>query len=348
MKKISLLIVFVAMFFVSFSQKNIESVVEVKNTVPKDQAMTGTCWGFSTTSFIESEVLRITGKEFDLSENFVVYYTYMNKARIYFRFHGNHNFGQGGQAHDVINVVREYGIVPESAYEFKNKYHGKMEELLKNYLDSIIALKDVPKDWEKGFVAILNEQLGTPPTSFEFNGKTYTPMTFTNDVLHFKPDDYIEITSYKYKGFDKNIILEVPDNWSLDLYMNVNIDNFVKIVDYALKNNYSMVWDGDVSEKGFESKKGMADLKLENAEKKMTTDELRQAMFDNYTTTDDHLMHLVGIAKDKKDRKLYKIKNSWGEYPPFAGYLFVTEEYMKLKTVAIMVNKEVIQKIENE
>ncbi len=352
MKKIPLLFILLTLISFSFSQNaKLNQVAKVETTKPKDQARAGTCWSFATVSFIETEVLRNTGKEFDLSENFTVYYAYINKAIIYVRKQGKHNFAQGGQAHDVFDVIKKYGIVPDEAYPYKNKNHTKLETDLKYFLDSIVKLDTLPRFWLDDYKKILDNSLGVPPTNFEYEGQKYTPKTFLLDVLKFNTDDYIEITSFSHQEFNTQFVLEVADNWSLDLYYNVTISDLMAIIDNALKNNYSVAWDGDVSETGFNTETGFADLKGENGQKikVMVPQALRQMMFDQLQTTDDHLMHCIGLFTDEKEQKYYLIKNSWGSYPPFDGYLYMSEDFVMYKTIAIMVHKQAIpQKIKEK
>lgn len=340
-QNISFLLVFMAFYGMLFPQApKYNEVFLVKNTKPKNQARAGTCWSFSTTSFVESEVLRKTNEEFDLSDNFAVYYSYINKAILYVRLNGNNTFSQGGQAHDVLDVIREYGMVTEKAYPYKSKDHSKLEKELKEYLDKIISEKITPLNWLIGYKEILDRELGVPPTTFEYNKKEYTPLQFVKEVLQFSCDDYVELSSFIHHPPFSEFILEVPDNWSKADYYNVPIDDMIKIFNYALENEYSIVWDGDVSEDGFSKEK--ADIV---GDKSVVTDDidvLRLSLFDQKITTDDHLMHLVGLSTDQNGNEFYLIKNSWGEYEPYKGYLYMSKKYIKLKTVAILLNKNAI------
>ncbi|MBN2894119.1 MAG: aminopeptidase [Bacteroidales bacterium] len=352
MKKISFFLLL--SFFVTFAYSQPEgftAITKVKTTPPKDQARAGTCWSFATVSFIETEVLRITEKEFDLSETFPVYYAYLDKAEMYIRLQGLTNFGQGGQAHDVMNVIKEYGIVPEAVYPYTNKDHTKLEKKLKNYLDSILKLDSIPRKWIDGYQKILDKGLGVPPTKFTFEGKDYTPRSFVTQVLEFNPNNYIELTSFNHHEFYQEFALEVPDNWSRDLYYNVSLDDLMKIIEEALMNGYSVDWDGDVSEKTFDTKTGMATLEGKGGNKKMQVlapQSFRQTLFDRQFTTDDHLMHAVGIFKGPFGGKFYLIKNSWGEYPPFDGYIYMSEDFVMYKTIAILVHKDAIPELIKE
>ena len=340
MKKISVLLV-LALAFNTVVAQNIRNLTEinlVKTTSVKNQKSAGTCWSFATVSFIETEVLKATNQEFDLSENYIVYYAYLNKARLYILKMGHHQFDQGGQAHDVLDVVKEYGIVPEANYPYNLSNHDEFYKEMKTYLDSILQLKDLPKNWENEFKQILNKNLGTPPTTVSYKGKEYSPKEFVKSVLEFNPNDYVELASFTAHPYYKPFILEVADNWSMASYYNVPMEDMMKIMNYALQNGYSVDWDGDVSEKEFKPQKGYAKWKFKGSD---FADEHEQ-MFLGLKTTDDHLMHIVGLYKDKKDVLYYKTKNSWGIYGPFAGYIYMSENYVKLKNIAIMVNKKAI------
>ncbi len=338
---------------------------EVKRTPVKNQYRTGTCWCFSTISFIESEVLRKGGDEVDLSEMYVVRHAYRHKAENYIRLHGNATFGQGGQSHDVIEQIARYGIVPENIYTGmrigeKKHNHGEMATVLKAILDGVLkgGSRLTPR-WMDAFEAVLDVYLGKVPTRFEYKGKSFTPKSFATDYLKINPDDYIELTSYTHHPFYKQCRLEVPDNWTFnDQYYNVPLNDLERIVDNALKNGYSVVWDGDVSEREFSSKRGYAIVPAKDweektraerqkeitgpVEEKEITQEFRQKTFDNFTTTDDHLMHIVGIAYDQKGRKFYLTKNSGGTETKYKGYVYLSRSYFRLKTIAIMIHREAL------
>ncbi|OGF62793.1 MAG: hypothetical protein A2Y62_12000, partial [Candidatus Fischerbacteria bacterium RBG_13_37_8] len=292
--------------------------IEVKRTPVKDQYKTGTCWSFATVSFLESELLRTGKGEFDLSEMFIVRHIYPEKALLYIRNHGKANFEQGGQSHDALTAIKQHGIVPENIYtgmhiEENRHNHGELSAVLKGFLDGVLLNKGgkITPMWPDAFNAILDAYLGKPPSEFPYKGTTYTPKSFFNEVLKLNLDDYIELTSYNLYPYYQKVHLDIPDNWSHSSdYNNVPIDDLEAIVDYALKNGYSVAWDGDVSEKEFSSKeigyavvpekdwadKTTAEQEAEIAEpeiEKEITQELRDRTFNNFTTTDDHLMHIV-------------------------------------------------------
>ncbi len=337
-----LLIISILSYSLSAQPQDFKQIAEVQTTPVKNQQHTGTCWAFSTVSFVETEILRETGKEFDLSEAYCVYYTYINKAETYVLYQGKHQFSEGGQAHDVLDVIREHGIVPQSDYPLKLKIDTYLQKTLKNFLDSILKKDTLPANWLKDYKKILDDSLGVPPQKIDYEGKTYTPKNFTKTILQFNPDNYIEISSFMHHDFYGQFVLEVPDNWSNALYYNLHINELIRTMEYALKNNYSFVWDGDVSEKEFRTRTSIVDMDIEKLNKSMsiTMQPVRQQQFENLFTTDDHLMHCIGLYNNKANEEYFKIKNSWGEYKPFAGYLFISKDYATIKTVAILVNKK--------
>lgn len=341
-------------------------IEEVKRTPARNQYRTGTCWCFSTVSFLESEVLRVGKEEVDLSEMFVVRHTYPQKVTNYIRLHGKANHSQGGQAHDVINQVRRFGIVPEEIYSGqrineRRHNHGEMVAILGSFADAVLKRrgKRVTPRWLEAYEAVLDVYLGTVPKSFTYKGKTFSPKSFA-DSLGLNMDDYIELTSYSHYPYYKKCRLEIPDNWDYNSdYYNVPIDDLERIVQHALKNGHSMVWDGDVSEKEFSSsKKGYAvvpekayedktraereEKVIEPIKEKNVTQEMRQETFNNFTTTDDHLMHFVGLAKDQNGTIFYLTKNSGGLDRPYKGHLYMSNSYFRLKTTAVLINKHAL------
>lgn len=344
--------IFLILFFsvsALFAQEHqdFKIINQIKTSSVKDQGMTGTCWSFATISFLETEFIRKNEENLDLSEMYIVYKTYLQKADYYVKLHGTGNFSQGGQAHDVINTAKIYGLMPQSAFEGKkienNNYdHSELEKLLKNYIDSIIKLNPIPKDWKENYIAFLDKEIGEIPEKFKYNNDSYNSKLFSTNFMNFNPDDYIELTSYSHHDFYTKFDLEVPDNWSHDDYYNLPINDLMEVINYAFANGYSICWDGDVSEKNFDFEKGKAelskeDIKLLNSE---GIQEARQITFENQTSTDDHLMHLTGQAEDKNGKIYYQTKNSWGaESNDYGGFLYMSEDFVKMKTIAIMVNK---------
>jgi bleomycin hydrolase len=317
----------------------------VKHSPVISQGSTGTCWSFTATSFLESEIMRKGFPETDLSEMFFVYHTYMNKAKRYLLFHGNNNFGQGGQAHDVMDVLHEYGMVTDDAFPGKKVDDRFSHRALASELRDEVEKMNMKKDAFnvrniKKLESVLDEHLGKLPKKVKTADGKFTPLEF-RDKLNIHPDEFVELTSYSHHPFYKPFVLEVPDNWSHDLYYNLPIDELVEVMVYALENDFTVCWDGDTSEKTFSHKNGLADLPKK--QKGKVNQDLRQETFYDRTTTDDHLMHVVGLSEDENGQLGFYTKNSWGaDSNNFGGYLNLTEDYVRLKTVAIMVHKDAI------
>lgn len=351
MKIVTQLLVFVFLFAVTvFGQEEKEVFTiekEIKHLPVISQGSTGTCWSFATTSFLESEIIRMGLPETDLSEMYFVYFGYIDKAKQYLMYEGNNSFSQGGQAHDVLNIVRNKGAVTLETFDgekIDGKYqHGKLVTELKTVVDSLNRKrKDFDVEDLKSFKSVLKEKIGKVPGKVKTDERKETPLEFVQQ-LKINPDDYIELTSYTHHPFYQPFVLEVRDNWAHGLYYNVPVDELIEIMYNALNKGFTVCWDGDTSEKTFTHKKGKADLPEKEIGK--VNQELRQQTFVNRTTTDDHLMHLVGLSKDSAGRNCFYTKNSWGkESNNFGGYLHMTEDYVQLKTVAIMVHKDAIPK----
>ena len=334
----------------------------VETTPVKHQGKTGTCWSFATQSYLETELLRMGKGEYDLSEMYIVRNLYPVKAEKYIRYHGLTNFGQGGQAHDVLIALEKFGVVPDEVYPGKTSSdkkhnHSEMLAVLKGSMDAVINTKGkITGNWREVCESVLDIYLGENPESFEYNGKEYTPKSFA-DELGINPDDYVEITSYLRYPFYEKAVLEVPDNWTNSEYYNVPMDDMMMIIENAIENGYSVAWDGDTSEETFYRKKGYAVIPIEEDSKdeeskeqlpekeKEISQEMREETFENFQTTDDHLMHLTGIAENQEGTKFYYTKNSWGTKYTYDGYWYMSESFVKLKTIAIMVHKDAIPEV---
>lgn len=352
----------------------------VKTTPVKNQNRSGTCWSFSTVSFLEDEVMRAGGPELDLADMWPVRLCYNDKSIKYVRTDGlNSNLSQGGAAEDVIYVLRNYGFVPESAYPGlnygeKKHDHGELESGVKGYIDGVRkGSRKRTTAWKAGLNGILDAYFGQMPQSFVYEGKTYTPRTFADEVMKLNPDNYVSITSFTHHPFYTQFPLEVSDNWLWAPSWNVKMEDMERIVDNAIENGYTVAWGADVSEPGFQYNKGFAVLNepitegdLEGTElsrwvkltpqekakrnqvtgpnykRKKVTQESRQAAFDNKETTDDHGMVIVGIAKDQNGEKYYKVKNSWDTTQVYGGFFYMSVPYLLEKTTTLMVNKNAL------
>lgn len=328
---------------------------KIECTPVKSQGKTGTCWSFSTVSFLESELIRTGKGQYDLSEMSIVRNIYKDKAMNYVLRQGKAQFSQGSLNHDVIKAFKRGGILPEEVYSGKLEgetahNHSELAKGLEGYLDGILKSKSLSTKWMTGFEGILDAYLGKAPDQFEYGGKKYTNESFKEE-LGLNPDDYVEITSYTHHPFYETFVLEIPDNYSNGSYYNVPLSDLQSIVDNALENGYSVAWDGDVSEKGFLAKEGLAIVPLDEgsedsyaspSKEKNITQEDRQSTFLSYSTTDDHLMHLTGTATDQNGTKYYLTKNSWGEISDYKGFLYMSESYFRLKTVGVLVHKDAL------
>ncbi|MBN8679411.1 MAG: aminopeptidase [Chitinophagales bacterium] len=333
----------------------------------QNQFKSSTCWVYSTNSFLESELIRLGKAPVDLSEMYVVRAAYIKKAENYIRRQGAAAFSQGAENHDVMNLVREYGIVPHAVYSGMpagqdKPVHGEMEAVLKGIVEAVHKMPDgkLSKQWKSAFIGALDGYMGTPPASFQWEGKTYTPQTYFQS-LGIKPDDYVALSSYNHHPFYKPFVLEVSDNWSNGMFYNVTIDELVQAAEHAVTNGYTIAWATDVSEKTFSAKEGLAimpdkawddmsqgardSLWKAPVKEKWVSQEERQQAFDELSTTDDHGMHITGMVTDQVGTKYFTVKNSWGTVKKdMAGYLYVSQPYFRFKTMAIMVHKDALPK----
>lgn len=355
-------------------------VVSVPATPVKNQAATGTCWCFATTSFMESELVRMGKGTYDLSEMFIVRQKYMNQLQDNYIRQGEGNTGQGSLAHTFKNAYKQVGIVPEDvytgiSYDSKTHNHSELAKYMQAIADVAVKAKKRSPEYDKLIANLFDTYLGKLPEKFTWQGKEYTPKSFAAS-LGLNMDDYVELTSFTHHPYYVKFDVEVPDNWEHQLMYNLPLDEMVETVDYALNNGYSVCWDGDVSERGFSFKNGIAinpevkkveDLsntdraRFEKLDEKArleevfkfeqpyleihVTPEIRQEGFEAFVSTDDHLMHLTGITKDQNGTKYYVTKNSWGtERNTFGGYLNMSESFVRAKTIYVMVHKDAIPK----
>lgn len=353
-------------------------VVKLPATPVKNQASTGTCWCFATVSFLESELLRTGKGEYDLSEMFLVRQKYMNQLENNYLRRGKGNVGQGSLSHTALNAFRQVGIVPEEVYSGINydsptHNHGEMARFISAFANTGVELKKQSPEYDALVQNLFDTYLGELPEKFTYKGKEYTPKSFT-ESLGLNLDDYIELTSFTHKPYYQQFEIEVPDNWEHEKSYNLPLDELIETMNYALNNGYTVAWDGDVSEKGFSHVNGVAiNPDVQNVDNYATTDrarfeqmnpnqrldevykfqrpypelkvtpEIRQAGYESFVTTDDHLMHVTGIVKDQNGTPYYITKNSWGtERNAFGGYLNMSESYVRAKTIYILVHKNAI------
>jgi len=338
---------------------------ELAYTPVKNQSSTSTCWCFSGISMFESELLRMGKKQYDLSEMYIVRHTYEKKAEMYARMHGSSNFAGGGEYGDLITGTREAGLVPDAVYPGlnygeANHNHGEMDGVLRGYMDVLVKRPKLSTAWMAGLNGILDAYLGKNPSTFTYDGKSYNPVSFTKE-LGLNPDDYLCLTSFSHHPFYKQCVLELPDNWAAGLFYNIPFGDMMQIIENSVMNGYSVAWASDVSDRGFSMKEGVAIIPAKNwnemtpeesakaftgpLTEKVITQELRQQEFDNYSTTDDHGMHIVGIAVDQAGNEFYKVKNSWGITGKYDGFIYVSKAFIALRTTNIMVNKNAIPSV---
>ncbi|GJM60614.1 MULTISPECIES: aminopeptidase C [Persicobacter] len=345
----------------------------------KNQWRTGTCWSFSALSYFNAEVKRVSGQEVNLSEMWIVRNAYFMKAEKYIRMHGKTNFGEGGAFHDIPYVMSSYGIVPESVYEGniegqgERRHHAELESLLKSMCDTFIENKSgkLSPAWRDAINGVLDAYFGVRPETFEVDGKEFTPESYLAS-LKLPLNEYVSITSYTHHPFYEQFIIAIPDNWAWKSSYNVTMDEMLAIAEGAIDKGYSFAWGADVSEAGFSYRDGLAivpgdGIKVEkrgrdnrnfsdagaekssNAfdrpmEEKEITQELRQAAYDNYETTDDHGMHITGLVKDQNGSKYFIVKNSWGKTNDCDGYFYCSEAYFKYKTMNYVLHKDALSK----
>ena len=357
------------------------TIKEIPVTSMKDQNRSGTCWDYSTLSFFEAEILKATGKTYDLCESFVANKTYMERAIQVVRFHGDCQFAQGGSAEDVLSTLKNHGIVPEGAMPFPGSLYGdslnnfnEFFKLLEPYVAAIAKsdAKKISNQWKVGLQGILDAYLGKCPEKFSYEGKQYTPKSFMAS-LGIDLNDYVSITSYTHHPFYTTFAVEVQDNWRFPQSYNLPMDEMMQVIDNAIEQGYTIAWGGDVSEDGF-TRKGLAYavdakkttqnlqgsdmakwLKMTATKKRdiidslgctvpeiIPTQQMRQERFDNWELTDDHGMHIYGVAKDQNGKEYYMVKNSWGETGDYKGTWYMTKAFIAANTMDFLINKKAI------
>ncbi|MBQ3709279.1 MAG: aminopeptidase [Bacteroidales bacterium] len=353
---------------VAFAQENkeekktvyqITETVNVPHTAVDNQGSSGTCWCFAGIGFVEAEILRMYGKEFNLSEMFVVRNAWMEKVSKFVRMHGNSTLSQGGEVCDVLYMINKYGMMPEADYSGKvigeeRHMHSEMNEVINGVARAVIknGNKKLSPAYPKALEGVLDAYLGEVPEEFKVDGKKYTAKSFA-EAYPIDPANYIEICSFANEPYYKPFVVEIPDNWTWTPAYNMPLDEMMQAVDYALEHGYTLGWAQDVSNPGFSRKEGVGivpedpkDSKLweEIVAEKQVTEEDHQKAYDNWDVGDDHSMLVVGIAKDQNGNKYYKIKNSWGSAGPYEGYWYCSEQYLRQYTIFFTLHKDALSK----
>ena len=387
MKKLLLIVAALAMSFGAYAQApaapktyEFKVVKELPITSVKNQASSGTCWCFSTISFLESELMRkgLKDPDLDLSEMFVVSKAYQDKAEKYIRLDGALNYGQGSDFGDVIEVIKAYGIVPNTVMDGLNygetrHMHSEMAGALTGYLQAIAKVpnRHLSTAWKDGLRGILDAYLGACPETFQYKGRTYTPQQYRDAIGLNNLDEYISLTSFTHHPFYTQFAIEVTDNWRWTPSYNLPIDELMEVMYNAIDKGYTIAWGSDVSETGFdrqglgimpdvaaveevgsdqarwvgvsaEDKARELAVMRENAPEMTITQEMRQKAFDNKETTDDHGMHIYGTAVDQRGTKYFMVKNSWGVTGKYDGIWYVSDSFVRYKTLNILVHKDAI------
>ena len=343
-------------------------------TSVKNQYSSGTCWCYSALSFVESEIIRQKGIEVDLSEMFVVNHAYFDRAVKYIRLDGKLGFSAGSSFGDVFEVIKSYGIVPQDVYSGMNygtelPVQGELDAVLEGFVKALVTNpnRKLTPAWKPAFQGILDAYLGEIPATFKAEEKAFNPLTY-RDYLGINTDDYINLTSFTHHPFYEPFIIEVCDNWRWGSAYNLPIEELMEVMYNAVENGYTIAWGADVSEKGF-TRSGIATVPdFENkvtagsdqerwvgksetgkeesapAEEKVITQEMRQLAYDNKETTDDHGMHIYGLAKDQNGNPYFIVKNSWGKAGDYEGIWYASDSYVRYKTLNIVVHKDALPK----
>lgn len=341
----------------------------------KNQNQSGTCWAYSGLAFFESELLRMGKGDHELSRMFVAHHTYQDRGVNYVRFHGDAPLGQGGSFYDVVYCLENYGIVPQSVYvgiEYGDSLPNftELDPMMTGVIQTVAKSKNskLSPAWKKAYYGVLDAYFGPLPEKFTFEGKEYTPKSYAAS-LGLNMQDYVGLTSFTHHPFYAPFAIEVQDNWRGGLNYNLPLDEFMEVMDYAVRNGYTFAWGSDVSEMGFtrngvcvmpDAQKG-ADLNgsdmarwlklsAQDRNKELTskpmpeievTQEMRQEAFDNWETTDDHGMLIYGLATDQNGKEYFMVKNSWGNMG-YNGTWYASKAFVAYKTLNILIHKDAI------
>lgn len=360
MRKVFSIALFVVMTSSVFAQKSVPvTIKKVPVSTVKYQGGTNTCWSYSTTSLIETGEIQTANKDIDLSELFTARNLYIEKAKRYILSNGTTLFEAGGLSHDALYGIQKYGAMPNEFYsrekgvKFSDHSPIQLDQVLKNYLDTVLKTKPIDPNWLTGFIKKHDEIVGTPPAKFTWQGKEYTPATFQQEVLKFNPDDYITITSFTHRPFYQSFALEIPDNFLMaEKYLNVPLNELIDIAQSTVQKGYSLVVDMDVTNNGWNCERSSYALfekdRFGNVNNPDTTEmtyspQLRQQLFETLETQDDHLIHVTGIAKSKDGKLFFILKDSFGKnYGRYDGFDYVSVNYFAINALSITVPKKAL------
>lgn len=339
-------------------------LIRLECTAVKNQGASNTCWSYTGNSFLESEMIRMGKTPMAISPLYTVRMAYLERARNYLRLHGGLKLNEGGQLHDVIDMLRLHGAMPTAVYtgvkagnrpgNFKH-----MRAILNSTLSGMVKARVLKSSWERDIEAVMNDYLGKVPDHFDYQGKIYTARSFADEFIGIDPDQYIHIASVTTAPYYKSFVFLIPDNWSFSQFYNIPMKELTGVVDGALKKGFTVACTIDISEPGFSWPYGIAYVPQKSASM-MTTEEkryqfvrpqaerkvdplMRQEAFDAWETTDDHALHIIGLAKDQNGREYYLAKNSWGRGNAFRGFIYLTKEYLCYKSTALMVHQDALE-----
>ncbi|WP_313264589.1 C1 family peptidase [Sphingobacterium sp.] len=339
-------------------------LIRLKSTTVKNQGASNTCWSYTGNSFLESEMIRMGRNPVAISPLYTVRKAYLERARNYLRLHGGLKLNEGGQLHDVMQILRMHGAMPRAAYtgikagKSSSNFKG-LRAALNSRLSSMVKSRELKRSWEQDVEVLMDDYLGKVPVNFDYRGKSYTALSFANQVIGIDPDQYIHIASVTTAPYYKPFVFLIPDNWSFSQFYNLPMEELTAVIDRALIKGFTVACTVDISEPGFSwlygiayvPQKSVSDMTSEEnktqfvrpqPERKVDAME-RQNAFDAWQTTDDHALHIIGLAKDQNGKEYYVAKNSWGRGNAFQGFVYLTKEYVHYKSTALMLHKDALE-----
>ncbi|MGJ1224703.1 C1 family peptidase [Sphingobacterium siyangense] len=339
-------------------------LIRLKSTTVKNQGASNTCWSYTGNSFLESEMIRMGKTPVAISPLYTVRMAYLERARNYLRLHGGLKLNEGGQLQDVMQILRLHGAMPRAAYtgikagKSSSNFKG-LRALLNSRLSSMVKSRELKRSWERDVELLMDDYLGKVPVNFVYKGKSYTARSFADQVIGIDPDQYIHIASVTTAPYYKSFIFLIPDNWSFSQFFNLPMEQLTLVIDQSLKNGFTVACTIDISEPGFSWPYGIAYVPQKSASD-MTAEEKktqfvrpqperkvdameRQSAFDAWQTTDDHALHIIGLVKDQNGKEYYVAKNSWGRGNAFQGFVYLTKEYVRYKSTALMLHKDALE-----